>query len=136
MVDKAKVKFIEFTSLENAEIASEYFVSSYQVVHGTFSPAYGYIIKKDTKTIGFSGDSAYCENVDKILEHSDAAVLDVSFIDGNSKHMGVSDIKVLSNKYPDKKIIPTHMDQSARQYLNEYEVGNVIVLSDGDEIGI
>jgi len=133
--DKAKVKFIEFKSLNNEEVANNYFVDSYEVKHGNCKPAYGYIVRCNNKVIGFSGDSSYCENIDKIINSSNLSVLDMSFVNSNNKHMGVQDIEFLAKKY-NKQIITTHMNQEARELVIENKIKNIIVPNDGDEFEI
>jgi len=130
--DAVKVKFMEFESLNNKEVSKGYFVDSYDVVHSSFKPAYGYTIKSLTGTVGISGDSAYCESIEKITQNSDIAVLDMSNIDGNDKHMGVYDIENLLKKY-NKRIIATHMNKLAREYALENKMENLIVPNDGEE---
>lgn len=133
--DKTKIKFIEFESLDSQEITKGYFVNSYKVIHGDFAPAYGYVIKNNDKSVGFSGDSSYCESIDEILKNSDISVLDMSFIDSSDKHMGVHDIEMLAKKY-NKRIIPTHMSNPARKYIEEKNFENLIVPKDGQIIEI
>lgn len=133
--DKAHVKFIEFKLLNNKEVTSNYFVDSFEVSHGSFKPAYGYIIKCSNKSIGFSGDSAYCENIDKIICNSDLSVLDMNYINGNNKHMGIQNIEFLAKKY-EKRIILNHMSQEARELAKEKKIENLIVPNDGDEFEI
>lgn len=133
--DKTRVKFIEVEELNNYEIIDGYFVDSYNVNHGGFEPAYGYVIKNNDKSVGISGDSSYCNNIDKIIENSDISILDMSFIEGNSKHMGTDSIKILSEKY-NKPIITTHMSKTAREYTIESNLKNVIVPNDGEEFEI
>ena len=133
--DKTKVKFIEFETLNNTEITKDYFVDSYNVVHGNSGPSYGYIIKNNDKSVGISGDSTYCENIDKIVKESDLSILDMSFEKSNEKHMGVDDIKMLFKKY-NKRIISTHMSEEARQCALKLNIKSLIVPNDGDEIVI
>ena len=130
--DKTKVKFIEFENLTNREVTDGYFVDSYEVTNGDFKPVYGYILKNGGKSIGFSGDSTCCKNIETIVKKSDISILDMSFIDSNNKHMGVHDIEKLIKKY-DKKIISTHMSESARQYAHERKNSKLIIPNDGDE---
>lgn len=133
--DKAKVKFIEFNSLDNQEVTEGYFVDSYIVSHGNIRPAYGFTIRHRDKVVGFSGDTAYCDSVERILENSDVAVLDSIFIESTEKHMGAHDIEKLAKKY-NKKIIPTHMATPAREYLREKKLDNVVIARDGQVIKI
>lgn len=133
--DKANVKFIEFESLNNEEITDGYFVNSYQVIHGNFKPAYGYVLKNNNKSIGISGDSSYCDSIEKIVEQSDISILDMSFIDSSDKHMGINDIEKLIKKY-NKPIITTHMSQPVKEYAIEKKINNLIVPDDGEEFQI
>lgn len=133
--DKSNVKFIEFESLNNKQVTDGYFVDSYNVIHGEFKPAFGYVIKNMNKSVGISGDSSYCDSIDEILKKSDISVLDMSFINSSINHMGVHDIEMLSKKY-NKLIIPTHMSNPAKQYVKENKVDNLIVLNDGEEFEI
>lgn len=133
--DKTKVKFIEFENLTNKEVTNGYFVDSYEVKHGDFKPAYSFVLKNGDKSVGFSGDSIYCENIETIVKKTDISILDMSFIDSNNKHMGAHDIENLVNKY-DKKIIATHMSESVRQYGNEIKNSKLIIPNDGDEFVI
>lgn len=131
--DKAKVNFIEFEELNNKEIAEGYFVNSYEANHGGFTPAYGYVLKKD-KSVGFSGDSTYCNNIDIIIENSDLSVLDMTFIKSDKEHMGINDIEMLSRKYSNKTIATTHMSEAVKQCVKEKKISNLITPNDGDEI--
>lgn len=133
--DKTKVEFVEFEELKEKEVSASYFVTSYNVIHGDFSPAFGYIINYKDKAIGISGDSTYCDNIEKIVQNSDISILDMSFIESSDKHMGVNDIEFLSKKF-NKNIIPTHMSDSARNYAIEQKIDNIIILNDGDSIEI
>lgn len=133
--NNAKVEFIEFDTLKNKEVVTGYYTNSYLVEHGDLKPAYGYIIRKENKAIGFSGDSTYCENINVIVKNSDIAVLDMSFPEKNKTHMGVGDIENISNIF-NKKIVATHMGIQARKLAKEKKIKNLIIPSDGEEIEI
>ena len=133
--DKVKVKFIEFESLNNVEVTQNYFVNSYNVVHGDLTNAFGYTIRNDDKVVGISGDSSYCSNIDNIVKKSDIAILDTSLKTGNDKHMGITDIELLLKKH-NKIIIATHMQQKTRITLKEMKIDNLIVPDDGEEFNI
>lgn len=105
----AKIDFIEFEKMEHINIGSETYVTSFEVEHGNFKPAYGFIVEKGDEKIGFSGDSAYCEAIEKIVEQSDFSVLDMSSMEAKKAHMGLEDILKIAQAYPHKKIATTHM---------------------------
>ena len=130
-LEQANVTVIEFDSLDNVEVLPWYFVSTIEVEHGGFKPCYGFMLKHDNATIGFSGDSSYTASINTLVESSDISILDTTFINGNLKHMGLDNIETLIDKY-NKKIIPTHMDDLTRIEAIKKDIDNLIVLNDGD----
>lgn len=125
--------FIEFTKLNNQEILPGVFVNSYDVDHGNCKPAYGFTIQIQENVLGLSGDSKLCTEIEEIVEKSDVSILDASFIEkGEKAHMGLEDMKELLQKYPEKKIIPTHMHDETKAKALKMASERFIVLNDGD----
>ena len=135
LMKKAKVEFIEFEKLNNENVLEDYFISAYKTEHGDIERAYAFVISDSDKVVGISGDSIYCDIIDKIVELSDISILDMSFIESNSKHMGVNDIKLISDKYG-KQIIATHMTKAARDYAKNKDIKNLIIPIDGQVIEV
>lgn len=131
----ANLRFVEFDELRNEEVYPGYFVTSYRVEHGAIE-AYGFTVRHEGITVGFSGDSSYCKSIDQILEDSNAAILESNYMVGDTKHMGVDIMQLLVKKYPKVTIIPTHMRDDVRQALQELHYNNLVVLHDGQEITI
>ena len=131
--EKANVEFIEFDYLDNFNLFDNYYISSYEVKHSDKIKCYGFVLNDNNKIIGFSGDSSYCDNIDKIVNKSDISILDTTFINGNEKHMGVDNIIDIINKH-NKKVISTHMDDDTRKYILDNKIDNIIVLEDSEEI--
>lgn len=111
-----------------------YEISRIKVSHGNFKPAYGYIIKSNDLTIGFTGDTGYCDNVDYMASVCDYLICDCSFILGNESHMGIDDIKKLATKYPDHKFVTSHMFSETIKEAKKLKINNIIVPNDGDLI--
>jgi len=127
------IKFIELNPnevLENTDIG--YKIEAIPVSHGYIENPYGYII--DDK-LGFSGDSMLCEGVEKITEKSEIVVADCSNIEGTIAHMGIDNLKYLSEKY-NRKIITTHIKDKTREELNRLELPNIISKEDGYKMKI
>lgn len=127
------IKFIELEQdqiLENEEI--NYKIESFSVTHGNLKPAYGYIIENK---IGFTGDSCLCEGVEKIVRNSEIIIADCSRILGDESHMGINDLKYLTEKYK-KIIIPTHIKDETREELKACKLSNILIKEDGDKIKI
>ena len=81
--------------------------------------AYGFVIESDGQRVGFSGDSAMCNNVRKILKTSQAAFLDSSNVEPNNKHLSASEIISLSKEFSSCKIIPVHLTYRSRALLEK-----------------
>lgn len=131
----AKVEFMEFDELKDAEVTPGYFVTSYPVRHGKIE-AYGFTVRHNDSVVGFSGDSAYCKSIDEIIQKSDAAILDANFMLGNEKHMGLDTMQELARKFPNTLIIPTHMRNDVRRAAQNFKLGNLLVPHDSQEITI
>ena len=115
---------------------NNYSVGRILVDHGRFKPAYGYIFEKDGKKFGFTGDTAYCESVNYMASVCSYLFCDCMFIKGTDKHMGIDDLKKLTEKYPKCKFIVNHMEDITRDELKKMKIKNVIVPNDGDIIEI
>ena len=61
---------------------------------------------------------------------------DCMFIKSTSKHMGIDNIKYLSEKYPNCKFVVSHLEDETRQELNKLKIENVIIPEDSLEITI
>ena len=126
------IEFIEFEELINENILDNICVDSKIVEHGKLKNAYGYIIKEDNKSIGFSGDSKLCRSVEEIIEQCDISVLDMSLPEnGNAGHMSLNEIEELCKKYKSKILIATHMQDLTRRKAKERNIKNLIIPDDG-----
>lgn len=127
------IKFIELEPkqiLEDDEIA--YKIEAVPIIHGNQKPAYGYIIEDK---IGFTGDSSLCEGVEKIVKNTEVTIADCSRILGDESHMGIDNLKYLTEKY-NKTIIATHIKDETREELNKCKLCNIVVKEDGYKIEI
>ena len=93
----------------------DYQITPILVDHGTMKPAYGFIIKTPSDTIGYSGDSKTCPGIDRIIEASDTLILDISNPTENIAHMGLDNLLDFSKKYSDKQFYATHLSTEVRQ---------------------
>lgn len=132
-----KITFIEIQQINHKEVLDNTYITSKLVEHGHLKHAYGYIIEKNNKHIGFSGDSKICDSIQDIVENSDISILDTSLPgDGSYAHMGLNDIENLCNKYKNHKIIATHMYDLTRSLANNKKIKNLIIPNDGEIINI
>jgi len=124
----AKVRFHELDGSEESLAVAGFQVRAVPVKHTTPS-AYGFLISDGTTTIGVTGDSEFCPGVETIVRESSTAIVDVSFSEGRSGHMGASDARHLAQMYPDTTLIATHMTESVRSKSWPF----LTLLDDGDE---
>lgn len=112
---------------------NDYEIEKVLVDHGNIKPCFGYVIKDD-KTIGFTGDTCYCDNVEYMASICDYLFCDCTLITGNNKHMGIDNIKSLAKKYQNCIFIVSHLSDNTR---NEIKMSkNIILAIDGNEINI
>ncbi len=130
----ANVKFIEVKENQSIKIEPETTITVLEVEHGDCKPAYGYIVEKNNKKLGFSGDSIYCESISQMIKQSDLSVLDMSFVDARKNHMGLEDILNIMEIYPNKKIATTHMKEEAREEAKKKKIENLMIPDDGETI--
>jgi L-ascorbate metabolism protein UlaG (beta-lactamase superfamily) len=124
---------VEVVELSNSSAKLEDMeVSAHDVEHVADAICNGYTINIDGKTVGFSGDAAKCEGIDKIVQASDVAMLDANTIDSNSFHLGVEGIVEYAEKYPEKQFYLVHRGDYEMPGLPK----NVIVPNDGEEMEI
>ena len=57
--------------------------------------------------------------MEEIVRASDLAFVEASYPVHQSVHMGIDKILELREKYPEKRIIPTHMGREARKAYEE-----------------
>ena len=123
---------ISFLSNDIFLVNGKYNVERVSVDHGSFKPAYGYIISMDNIKIGFTGDTTLCEGLEYMLQKCDYVFGDCSLINGTSKHMGADFLEMVTKKYPNCKYIASHMDDETRKYLKKVKIKNVIIPQDGE----
>jgi len=127
------IKFIELKPnevIKNTEIG--YKIQSVSLLHGNINLAYGYII--DEK-LGLTGDSSLCVGVEDIVKNSKITIADCSLINGNDSHMGIDNLKYVTEKY-NKPIIATHIKDETREELLKLKIPNILVHEDGYKIRI
>ncbi len=125
-----KIEYIKAT--ENVTV-DHIAVSSLPMKHDNME-AYGYILKDKDMKIGFTGDTALCDSVNRILNECSKAVVDCTFEVGTKTHLGVNEILMLLKKYPNTTIIPTHMGKKEKKLLSFQSFDNLLILDDMSDI--
>lgn len=110
------IKFVDASKLDKF-IYKDLEITTKKMDHGT-TECYGYIIKqKNGKTISFSGDTCWCDNLEYMVNNSDVAFVDMAGTDISGKHFNIIDGIELMRKYKGKcNIIPCHLTSQALDY--------------------
>ena len=122
-LEDALINRIKFIECENNKIVKieGYKIKMFKMLHGNLD-AYGFRVEKDGVAVGFSGDSAMCNNVRKIISKSKAAFIDCAQTKINNKHLCVNEITELINEYPNCKIYPIHLSMFSKAELDKLNV--------------
>ena len=127
-----KIKYIEMEQDDKIVEIQNYKIQATLVSHGDEKPAYGYVIND---TLSYTGDTGMCNGVEKLVKNSKVTIADTSSIEGDYIHMGINNIKYLTEKY-NKKIIATHLRDTTREQLNKEKNKNILVVEDGYQFNI
>ena len=104
--------YIDAKSHEEQQAGSLKF-HSVPMNHVTHSmEAFGYRVGINGKTVAYTGDTMFCEEVIALAEGSDVLVMDCTYTEGcGPEHMGLDDLKVIRQRIaPDTKIVLTHLN--------------------------
>ncbi len=121
------LKFIELNNEKYEIQLEEYKIEAIQVSHGEEKPAYGYNINN---IVSCTGDSGICGGIEKLIANSKVTIADTSLREGDHCHMGIDNIKYLTDKY-NKQIVATHLRDTTREELNKLKYKNILVAEDG-----
>lgn len=114
----------------------EYSVRRIPVCHGILPHCCGYLVTKDGKTAGFTGDTRLCENVLRMAEVSDLLVCDCDLPRGNEKHMGIPDLITLRKNFPECRILASHLQDETRESLRKENPPGILAAEDGMELSV
>lgn len=130
---KEYFNFVEVRDGMKIEI-DDYFIVPYKMLHEDLD-SYGYVFKskKTNKTVGFTGDTGYCNNLSKMLAICDAVFIDTSSIEEEQKHLCVDEILKFKKDYNKTKFYCVHLTDKARELGKQKKLN---VLDDGDIVEI
>ena len=132
-VNACKETNLEFNFNNNFAL-NNYKVEKILVDHGRMKPAYGYIFNENEKYIGFTGDTSLCKNTEIMAEKCCYLFCDCMFIKGNSKHMGIDNLKYLANNHPSCTFVVSHLEDKTRNMLKVLKIKNIIIPEDEQEL--
>jgi len=128
--EEFNLKFIEMDANETYNFEDGQ-ITSVELKHGDCIPNYGYLIKKNNITIGYTGDTEICDGFSKMCEQADymfAEATTLMPLDVNM-HIAFEELKEFAEYYNKCKFYAVH-----RGDYNIQDRGQVNVPEDGDEI--
>lgn len=107
----------------------------FKVRHGVMRHTFGYTVNYKDKQVTFTGDSMLNDTIREKAKASDYMICDCTLVEGNSKHMGVDNIKELLNN-KNVTIIPSHMSPKAKKEIQKVKESNLLIKEDLEELEI
>jgi len=110
------IKFVDASTMDKY-IYNNIEISALKMNHGG-TLCYGYILKeKNGKSVSFTGDSNYCDNMQYMIDNTDVSFVDMAGTDISNKHFNIIDGIQLMKSYKKKcNIIPCHLTSQALDY--------------------
>jgi ribonuclease BN (tRNA processing enzyme) len=125
------VDYIEFTKEKEQSLLNLKF-TAYEVIHSKQSLPHGFKIKMDHKTIGFSGDTGWTDNLIEIAKNTDLFICECSsFQQKIPNHLTYQIISEKKAQFKTKKMILTHLGAEMLQQAKKSEFE---LAEDGKEI--
>lgn len=124
------IKYIECENNKRIKLGP-YKIKMFKMFHPPID-AYGFTIQKENVVAGFSGDTALCNNLIKIIKASNIAFVDCSGVDKNKKHLSVEEFLSLKQEFPEVNLMPVHMSIPAEEALK----GKIVLPCQGQIINI
>ncbi len=121
----------------------EWKISSFPVKHGK-TQAYGFVLEKDGKKIGYTSDTGFFEDLPHFLKDCDVLILNMTRITPNNcfAHLCLLDLPKILDIAKPKKTILTHLGMEAQSYGKERilralkDYGDIEVAEDGGVVSI
>lgn len=127
----ANIEFIELKPNETINL-NNYQLTAFELKHGKTIPNYGYLLEKDNKIIGYTGDTTICDNFYKMCEKSDYIIVDTTMpTETNLAHIGINDLIKTVELYNHCKFYAVH-----RNDYNIPTTNKVFFPNDGDTLKI
>lgn len=127
----ANIEFIELAPNEPRNI-DNYILTAYELKHGKALPNYGYLLEKDNKCVGYTGDTAICDNYYRMCEKANYMFADATTIsESKFPHISVNDLIKTAEQYISCNFYAVH-----REDYEIPETEKVNFPNDGDKISI
>ena len=113
-----RINFIEVGDGDEFEDLG-YKVKVYEMDHGkVYCQGYTFTDEKGV-TYGFTADTKACDNLDKMLESSNFAFVDMAAVAPHHSHLDAPTFVELTKKYKNCKMYPVHTSDSAQEFAEK-----------------
>lgn len=124
------VEFIEVEDGMSFEVG-RYKVNAFKMEHG-YAPTLGFTFTdSENKTVGFSADTCYCENLEKILSKSNFAFVEMTLLHKSKAHLSAGEFVELTKKFKNTKMFPVHTTDDSQKFAME---NGLNYLEDGQDL--
>jgi ribonuclease BN (tRNA processing enzyme) len=93
-------------------------VRGVEVEHVPYLRCFGYLLDRESKTVGYSGDTHPCDGLDELAGATDVLVLECNGRHPYPSHMDTEAVRDLQRRHPSVRLILTHLgaDVDASQF--------------------
>lgn len=121
------LKYFQFIEVKAGEqlIFEDYQFGTFEMKHNV-KCSLGYTIQESNgKVVGFTGDTAPCIGLEKLIEASNAVFIDTSTHGLSQNHVYVADVLTFHKKYKNKKFFSIHVsDEALKKYKKKLNIPN------------
>ncbi len=128
------VNIIEIEDFSKPIKVGEYEIMPFPLHHGDFDNC-GFAIKQNNFVLGYTGDTAFDNNLLKMAKYCNALVCDVSGYENKPNHMGVEGYNELRKMFPQKTFFAVHCSDpvyfgAEKLGLNKLDSGDCLKIKD------
>jgi ribonuclease BN (tRNA processing enzyme) len=129
ILDNANVEFHGVDGEISDESIPPVNFHSYRLDHEE-EPVYGYRLGLTNGQFGITGDTTECPNLERLLDGSDFAVVDMTFEETTDTHLGVEYVKTIHQRFGVERVFAVH--RSMEIYDEVTSVPDTILPSNGE----
>ncbi|MDD2505647.1 MAG: MBL fold metallo-hydrolase [Bacilli bacterium] len=126
-LSKLNITFIDSANIQNHEVEEGVFLSSVRVNHGNLKNCYGFLLKKDNKSLSFTGDTEMCPGLTYLLKRSSHCIIDVN---NSGNHLKLEQLENLIKEFP-INYIPIHYPENLENKLSG--LSNIKLIKSGEQ---
>lgn len=133
ILDKFPLEFMTYEASKSV-VAGEIRLEAFPVVHSEETLPHGLRIEFKGRSIGFSGDTSWTEELVNVAKDTDLFICECNFYDSDMKgHLNYHTIQANRNRFSCKHILLTHFGEEMQNNLDKVDMDYA---SDGRKLSI